>query len=74
MLITDAVPAFTLFQDAWCLSTPSAGLSGCNVDSKPSVNAGSGSIVWRLDDAPAAPSGLLPGAQGTVGFCVVVED
>src|SRR5690606_35688823 len=69
--ITDAVPSFTLFQGAWCLATPSAGLSGCTVEARPAANAGSGSIVWRLDDAGSPPMGLLPSAQGAVGFCVI---
>jgi uncharacterized repeat protein (TIGR01451 family) len=74
VLISDAVPAFTLFQDAWCLSTPTTGLSGCNVETTPSQNAGSGTIAWRLVDAATSPRGLMPAAEGAVSFCVAVEN
>lgn len=72
--ITDSVPAYTLFQGAWCLTTPTTGVTGCTVTAAPAANAGSGAIVWELQDASAPPAGLMPGMRGEVGFCVRVEN
>lgn len=73
VLITDSVPAYSLFQSATCLNTPTTGLSGCSVVTMPTVNASSGAIEWKLLDSAASPRGLLPGAQGSVSMCVKVQ-
>ncbi len=71
--VTDSLPTFTIFKGAWCLSTPTTGLSGCAVQSAPANGATSGAIIWKLTDAATPPIGVQSGAQGTVGFCVTVQ-
>jgi uncharacterized repeat protein (TIGR01451 family) len=69
--INDAVPAFTLFQNAQCAALP-AGEASCTVTQAPALNATSGAILWALTDSAVAPIGMKSGASGTVRYCVKV--
>lgn len=71
--LNDAVPAFTQFKSALCLSLPAQGVSSCSI-TKPALDATSGAIVWTMTDASTAPKGLQPLDSGTVSFCVQVQN
>jgi len=66
IVVTDATPAFTLYQSAQCGAPLPANLTGCSVTSQPAVN-GSGSIVWTLTGT------LLSGGSGAVSYQVRVS-
>ena len=65
VVVTDATPAFTLFQSAACGSQP-AGLA-CAVTTQPAVN-GTGSVNWTLTGT------LLPSGNGAVTYQVRVSN
>ncbi len=65
IVITDATPAFTLFQAASCGAPRPPAITSCNVTTQPAVNA-SGSVVWTLTGSLAA------GGTGTVLYTVRV--
>lgn len=73
ILIQDGVPAYTEFRSAVCGSPLPAGLQGCSVTQQPAPG-GIGPLQWTLKDAASGPvMGLQPGGQGTVGYCVQVQ-
>jgi uncharacterized repeat protein (TIGR01451 family) len=65
IVVTDATPAYTLYQSAQCGAPLPANLTACSVTSQPAVN-GSGSIVWTLTGS------LLSGGSGAVSYQVRV--
>jgi uncharacterized repeat protein (TIGR01451 family) len=65
IVITDATPAFTLYQAGSCGAPLPAAITSCNVTTQPAVN-GSGSVVWTLTGSLAA------GGTGTVLYTVRV--
>lgn len=69
----DAVPAYTLFKSAYCLTTPTQGITGCTVTQQPATNAITGSVAWSLTDASGPYAGLQPSDSGSVGFCITVQ-
>jgi uncharacterized repeat protein (TIGR01451 family) len=69
----DAIPAYTQFKSAFCLSTPTQGIGGCAVTQQPGLNATTGSIAWTLTDTPGPYGGLQPSDSGSVGFCITVQ-
>jgi uncharacterized repeat protein (TIGR01451 family) len=71
--LNDAVPAFTQFKSALCLSLPAQGVSSC-VITKPALDATSGVLVWTMTDAATVPKGLQHLDSGTVSFCVQVQN
>ncbi|NJD88158.1 MAG: DUF11 domain-containing protein, partial [Betaproteobacteria bacterium] len=62
IVITDATPAFTLYQSAACGALP-GNVTGCSVTTQPAVN-GTGSVVWTLTGT------LLSGGSGSVTYQV----
>ena len=62
IVITDATPAFTLYQSAACDALP-GNVTGCSVTTQPAVN-GTGSVVWTLTGT------LLSGGSGSVTYQV----
>ncbi|MDH5264239.1 MAG: hypothetical protein OEX21_05755, partial [Betaproteobacteria bacterium] len=66
IVVTDATPAFTLYQSAACGALP-ASITGCSVTTQPAVN-GTGSVVWTLTGT------LLSGGSGTVTYQVRVSN
>ena len=66
LVVTDATPAFTLYQSAACGALP-ANLTGCSVTTQPALN-GTGSIVWTLTGS------LQSGASGSVTYQVRVSN
>ena len=69
----DAVPPYTQFKRALCLTLPTRGIATCAVSQQPAVNAVSGSLGWTMTDASSAPIGLQPLDTGSVSFCVQVQ-
>jgi len=69
----DAVPGYTHFKSAYCLGTPTQGISGCALTQQPVLNAETGSIAWTLSDVSGQYGGLQPSDGGAVGFCVTVQ-
>ena len=63
--ISDATPAYTVFEDAGC-GTPGAGLSACGLSAQPAAGA-TGAVSWTMTGA------LAPGGSGTVTFRVRVQ-
>jgi uncharacterized repeat protein (TIGR01451 family) len=66
LVINDATPAFTTFVNALCGVLPT-NLTACTVTSSPAVG-GQGAISWTFSGT------LLPSAQGTVTFSVLVNN
>ncbi len=62
IVITDATPAFTLYQSAACGALP-GNVTGCSVTTQPAAN-GTGSVVWTLTGT------LLSGGSGSVSYQV----
>jgi len=65
IVVTDATPAYTLYQSAQCSAPLPANLTACGVTSQPAAN-GAGSIVWTLTGS------LLSGGSGAVSYQVRV--
>ncbi len=63
--ISDATPAYTVFEDAGC-GAPGAGLSACGLSAQPAAGA-AGAVSWTMTGA------LAPGGSGTVTFRVRVQ-
>jgi uncharacterized repeat protein (TIGR01451 family) len=66
IVVTDATPAFTLYQSAACGALP-GNLTACSVTTQPAVN-GTGSVVWTFTGA------LLAGGTGSVTYQVRVTN
>jgi uncharacterized repeat protein (TIGR01451 family) len=66
IVVTDATPAFTLYQSAACGALP-GNITGCSVTAQPAVNA-TGSVVWTLTGT------LLSGGSGSVTYQVRVSN
>jgi uncharacterized repeat protein (TIGR01451 family) len=68
IVVTDATPAFTLFQSAACPVAPlPANLTACSVTTQPAVN-GTGSVVWTFTGS------LLSAGSGSVTYQVRVSN
>src|SRR5450830_1589323 len=72
LTLYDTVPAYTQFVNAYCVSTPTIGISSCAVTMAPSVG-GAGSISWTMTDVSTGSKGLAISGTGSVNFCVQVQ-
>lgn len=70
--VHDMVPYYTTFRTALCLSTPSRGITGCNV-AAPASGATTGAITWTMGDIGGPVTGLQPQDGGAVSYCVQVQ-
>jgi uncharacterized repeat protein (TIGR01451 family) len=66
IVVTDATPAFTLYQSAACVLPLPASLTACAVTTQPAAN-GQGSVVWTLAGS------LLSNGSGSVTYTVRVS-
>jgi uncharacterized repeat protein (TIGR01451 family) len=66
IVITDATPAFTLYQSAACTTPAPGNITSCAVTAQPAFN-GAGSVVWTLGGS------LLSAGTGTVTYQVRVS-
>ena len=69
--LNDSTPAYTSYQNAFCITTP-VSLAGCHLVAQPSPG-GSGAVQFILTDVTSGAIGLAPGASGTVSFCTLVN-
>lgn len=75
LLISDAVPAYTLLRHAACDAVPAPGLAECKLI--PAAGKDSEKLIqWQLvdtEDNGNEQHGLQPGMGGTVRYCVQIQ-
>jgi len=71
--VLDAVPAYMVFEQAFCAALPARGIDSCTVAEQPAVGSARGVVRWAMTDANTAATGLQPQDVGSVGYCLRLQ-
>ena len=73
LTVFDAIPAFTVFEQAYCVERPARGIDTCAITQQPALGSPRGVVQWSMTDAKSAVTGLQPQDRGSVGYCLRLQ-